>query len=92
MGAIAVGVSQSIWRLAFAFGLVRFTSVYRADAILQIIMSGLFILKLAGNTYLSPLTPRWRTARDYIPVATAMSIGLGIAVGNLMCSRWLLPI
>ena len=87
MGTIAIGVTQSIWRLGFAFGLIRFTSVYRADAVLQIIMSGLFILKLAGNSYLSPLTPRWRTIRDYIPVATAISIGLGIAIGNLMCSE-----
>ncbi|KAF8605035.1 hypothetical protein BDV93DRAFT_521918 [Ceratobasidium sp. AG-I] len=88
MGTIAVGVTQSIWRLGFSFGLVRFTSVYRADAILQIVMSGLFILKLVGNSYLSPLTPRWRTFRDYIPVATAMSIGLGIAIGNLLCMRF----
>lgn len=88
VGTVAIGVTQSIWRLGFAFGLIRFTSVYRADAILQIVMSGLFILKLVGNSYLSPLTPRWRTVRDYIPVATAMSIGLGIAIGNLLCMRF----
>lgn len=86
MGTIAVGVTQAIWRLGFSFGLLRFTGVYRADAILQLVMSALFLLKLGGNSYISPLMPRWRTVRDYLPVATAISFGLGIAIGNLLCS------
>jgi hypothetical protein len=88
LGTISIAVTQAIWRLGFAFGLVRFAGVFRADAIIQIIMSGLFLLKLAGNTYISPLTPRWRTVRDYLPVATAISIGLGIAIGNLVCGMY----
>ncbi|QRW05008.1 hypothetical protein RhiLY_04007 [Ceratobasidium sp. AG-Ba] len=88
MGAIAVGVTQAIWRLGFTFGFTRFTTVYRADAIMEIALSGCFLLKLAGNIYVSPLTPRWRTVRDYLPVVTSISIGLGIAVGNLMCMRF----
>ncbi|CAE6453959.1 unnamed protein product [Rhizoctonia solani] len=88
MGAIAIGVTQAIWRLGFAFGLIRFTSVYQADAIMQIVMSGLFLLKLAGNSYISPLMPRWKTVRDYLPIVTAISVGLGVAVGNLLCMRF----
>ncbi|QRV90918.1 hypothetical protein RhiJN_18936 [Ceratobasidium sp. AG-Ba] len=88
MGAIAVGVTQAIWRLGFTFGFIRFTTVYRADAIMEIALSGCFLFKLAGNIYVSPLTPRWRTVRDYLPVVTSVSIGLGIAVGNLMCMRF----
>ncbi|CAE6524382.1 unnamed protein product [Rhizoctonia solani] len=88
MGTITIGVTQAIWRLAFAFGLIRFTSVYQADAIMQIVMSGLFLLKLAGNSYISPLMPRWKTIRDYLPVVTAISIGLGVAVGNMICMRF----
>ncbi|CCO26717.1 hypothetical protein BN14_00748 [Rhizoctonia solani AG-1 IB] len=88
LGAITIGVTQAIWRLGFAFGMIRFTSVYQVDAIMQIIMSGLFLFKLAGNSYISPLMPRWKTARDYLPVVAAISIGLGVAVGNLMCMRF----
>ncbi|CAE6429397.1 unnamed protein product [Rhizoctonia solani] len=88
LGAITIGVTQAIWRLGFAFGLIRFTSVYQVDAIMQIIMSGLFLLKLAGNSYISPLMPRWKTVRDYFPVVAAISMGLGVAVGNLMCMRF----
>ncbi|KAG8744686.1 hypothetical protein FRC10_009600 [Ceratobasidium sp. 414] len=88
MGTIAIGVTQAIWRLGFTFGFMKFTTVYQADAILEIVLSGYFLLKLAGNVYLSPLTPRWRTVRDYLPVATAISIGLGIAIGNLLCMRF----
>ncbi|KAG8716009.1 hypothetical protein FRC11_011265 [Ceratobasidium sp. 423] len=88
MGTITIGVTQAIWRLGFAFGLIRFTSVYQADAIIQIAMSGLFLLKLAGNSYISPLMPRWKTIRDYLPVMVAISVGLGIAVGNLLCMRF----
>ncbi|KAJ1311643.1 hypothetical protein OPQ81_010119 [Rhizoctonia solani] len=88
MSTIMIGVTQAIWRLGFAFGLIRFTSVYRADAIIQIVMSGIFLLKLAGNSYISPLMPRWKTVRDYLPVATSISIGAGVAIGNLMCMRF----
>ncbi|KAG9096128.1 hypothetical protein FRC06_008996 [Ceratobasidium sp. 370] len=88
MGTIAIGVTQAIWRLGFTFGFTKFTTVYHADAITEIILSCCFLLKLGGNVYLSPLTPRWRTVRDYLPVVTAISIGLGIAVGNLLCMRF----
>ncbi|KAF8680247.1 hypothetical protein RHS04_04624 [Rhizoctonia solani] len=88
LGAITIGVTQAIWRLGFAFGLIRFTSVYRVDAIMQIIMSALFLLKLVGNSYISPLMPRWKTIRDYLPVVAAISIGLGVGIGNLMCMRF----
>ncbi|CUA77498.1 ABC transporter C family member 12 [Rhizoctonia solani] len=85
IGTIVVGVTQAIWRLGFAFGLVRFTSVYQIDTVIQITMSALFLLKLAGNSYISPLMPLWKTVRDYLPVVAAISVGLGIAIGNLMC-------
>lgn len=88
MGTIAIGVTQAIWRLGFAFGLTRFSGVYRADAIMQIVMSALFLLKIAGNSYISPLMPRWRTVRDYLPVVSAIWIGLGVAVGNIICMRF----
>ncbi|KAB5594326.1 hypothetical protein CTheo_2256 [Ceratobasidium theobromae] len=86
LGTLAIAVIQSIWRLGFTVGLVRFTAVYFADSILQIAMSALFILKLFGNSYTSPLMPRWRTIRDYLPMMTAILIGLGIAIGNILCS------
>ncbi|KAH7345194.1 hypothetical protein B0J17DRAFT_712801 [Rhizoctonia solani] len=35
-----------------------------------------------------PLIPRWRTVRDYLPVVAAISIGIGVAVGNLLCMRF----
>ncbi|CAE7071387.1 unnamed protein product [Rhizoctonia solani] len=88
IGTITIGVTQAIWRLGFAFGLIRFTSVYQADAVIQIIMSALLLLKLAGNSYISPLMPRWKSVRDYLPVVAAISVGLGIAIGNLICMRF----
>ncbi|KAL5641457.1 hypothetical protein ACGC1H_001817 [Rhizoctonia solani] len=85
VGTIVIGVTQAIWRLGFAFGLVRFTSVYQIDSVTQIVVSVLFILKLAGNSYISPLLPRWKIIRDYLPVVVGISVGLGVAIGNLVC-------
>ncbi|KEP54269.1 putative transmembrane protein [Rhizoctonia solani 123E] len=85
VGTIVIGVTQAIWRLGFAFGLVRFTSVYQIDSVIQIVVSSLFILKLAGNSYISHLTPRWKIVQDYLPIVAAISLGLGIAIGNLVC-------
>ena len=81
--AVAVLVLQILWRLANA--LKNYGPVYVTEAGIEIGLSAAFILKLVVNTFLSPLAPRWHTLRDYSPVILALLLGMGVAIGNLVC-------
>ena len=82
---IAITVLQAIWRIAPH--LRRYGPVYNIDGTLQIVVSSLYILKLLANTYLSPLTPRWKTLRDYSPMFLSLAISMGLGIGNILCCK-----
>ncbi|EJD04174.1 uncharacterized protein FOMMEDRAFT_106670 [Fomitiporia mediterranea MF3/22] len=83
---VSVLVLQILWRLVHAFEI--FGPVYITEAGIEIGLSAVFIVKLLINTYICPLLPRWHTLRDYSPVILAISIGMGVAIGNLLCFKF----
>ena len=80
---IAVAVLQALWRLVNAFRMIG--PVYITESGIEIGLSAVFIVKIIANTLMSPLRPRWHTFRDYSPVILSLLIGMGIAIGNLLC-------
>lgn len=82
---VAVLVLQLLWRLISKFH--TFGPIYFVEEGLQIALSTVFILKLFANAIMSPLTPRWKTLRDYSPMVLAILLGLGVAIGNIACCR-----
>ncbi|CAG7847717.1 SubName: Full=Uncharacterized protein {ECO:0000313/EMBL:CCA67875.1} [Serendipita indica DSM 11827] len=79
---IAVAVLGIIWRIGGrAAGLV-----YKADHLLEAILALAFLGKVCLNVFLSPLTPRWKTARNYLPVIYALSTRLGIVITSEFCA------
>ena len=85
-GIIAVAVLGIIWRL----GGKATGSIYKADYLLQAVLALAFLGKICLNVFLSPLTPRWKTARDYLPVITALSSRLGIVLASEFCGSFIL--
>lgn len=83
---LSVTVLQILWRLVDAFRI--FGPIYVTEAGIEIGLSVAFISKLAFNSFISPLTPRWHTLRDYSAVISAISIGMGVAIGNLLCCEY----
>jgi hypothetical protein len=82
----AIAILQIFWRLAANPA----NGVYRADGIMQIVLSVAFFVKLWLNVWLSPLTPRWKRFRNYAPVTISIFINLTIAILNLiLCEFWI---
>ncbi|KAG8836535.1 hypothetical protein FRC18_011212 [Serendipita sp. 400] len=82
-GIVGVAVLSIIWRVnGTASG-----GIYRADSLLQGILSLVFLGKILLNTYLSPLTPRWKTVRDYAPVVVSLFLRFGIVITNEFCGE-----
>ena len=86
-GAIfAVAILQVMWRLFLNPG----NRVYRAGGILEVFLSVAFLVKLWLNVQSSPLTPRWKTFRNYAPVTVSIFINLSISILNLIICKSLL--
>ena len=83
---IAVPVLQGLWRLVDSLN--KFGPVYYTEGGIEIVLSAVFILKLLANTFMSPLTPRWKTLRDYLPPILALGIGMGVGIGNILCRTY----
>ena len=82
-GAIfTVAILQVMWRLFFNPS----NGVYLAGGILEVFIAVGFLVKLWLNVRSSPLTPGWKTFRNYAPVTVSIFIDLVIAILNLtMC-------
>ena len=82
-GAIfTVAILQVMWRLVMNPA----NSVYLAAGVMEVLLSVAFLVKLLFNVRLSPLTPAWKTFRNYAPVTISIFINLTIAILNLiMC-------
>ena len=89
LAVFLVPLLQILWRTVG--GLSKIGPVYEADSALEVSLSALFIIKLSANVWFSPLTPRWKTIRDYSPVIVALLIGLSVGVGNIIQCSSILP-
>jgi hypothetical protein len=77
-----VAILQVMWRLFFNPA----NGVYRAGGVMEVLLSVAFLVKLWLNVRSSPLTPGWKTFRNYAPVTISILINLVIAILNLtMC-------
>lgn len=85
---LSIPVLQILWRLVNMFNM--FGPIYVVESSIEIGLSAVFIMKLVINTFMSPLSPRLYTLRDYSPVILAISIGMGLAIGNLLCCKCLI--
>lgn len=85
--SIAILALQIIWRIAER----RYATVYMVESTIEIVASGLFILKILLNVFLSPLVPWWRPLRSYSAPLLALLINAGVGIGNLIMCR-LLPV
>lgn len=83
---LSVPVLQGLWRLVNAFD--KFGPIYYVEGGIEIVLSAIFIMKLFANTFMSPLVPRWKTLRDYIPPIMALLIGMGVGIGNILCCEY----
>ncbi|PVG04628.1 hypothetical protein CPB86DRAFT_720926 [Serendipita vermifera] len=81
-GTIAVAVLEVIWRVSSRPP----SGVYMADGILQGILAAAFLGKTFLNAYLSPLRPKWKTFRNYLPIILALSLRLGIVLASEFCT------
>jgi hypothetical protein len=84
-GTISVAVLEVIWRVSAR----PRSRVYMADGIIQGILAAAFLGKTFLNAYLSPLRPKWKTFRNYLPVILALSLRLGIVLASEFCSEYL---
>ena len=83
-GAIfAVAILQVMWRLVVNPA----NGVYRAAGIMEVLLSVTFLVKLLLNVRVSPLTPGWKTFRNYAPVTISIFINLTIAILNLIICK-----
>ncbi|KAJ7103275.1 hypothetical protein B0H15DRAFT_204577 [Mycena belliarum] len=80
---IAIPILQIIWRIATGL-----SSVYLAEATIQIAVSALLIAKLLLNLHLSTVSPWWRPFTPYIVPILALMISTGIGTGNLLIFKF----
>ncbi|KAF8641155.1 hypothetical protein AX17_000790 [Amanita inopinata Kibby_2008] len=59
-------------------------SLYVSDAIIQVFLSTIYVLKLLLNVSLSRRCLRWRVMRDYVAPASALLLSAALGVGNLV--------
>lgn len=82
---VAITVLEMFWRITKSAG----GRIYLADGIVEGVLCVAFLGKLFLNTYLSPLMPRWKTARDYSPVIIALLTRLAILLTSAFCSKFI---
>ncbi|KAJ6575378.1 hypothetical protein B0H19DRAFT_1254936 [Mycena capillaripes] len=80
---ISIPILQIIWRIATGF-----STVYIAEATIQIAVSVLLIAKLMLNLFLSTVSPWWRPFTPYIIPIIALMISTGIGTGNLLLFKF----
>lgn len=76
-----MSILQVIWRVSSNSG---FGTVYGAESAMEIIVSAVLLMKLILNVSITTITPRYNALRDYSAVIAALSINLGIGIGNVV--------
>ncbi|TFY77454.1 hypothetical protein EWM64_g6558 [Hericium alpestre] len=79
--SIAVTVLQVVWRTVQMFN--HSGSVFEAESAMEIIMSGILIIKLLLNTLIAETPSRLTTFLHYLPIFFALAINLGVGIGSL---------
>lgn len=80
--SLTVPLLQMVWRLMP--GQRRYCSIYVAESTIQTTVTAVFILKFVLNIYISPLDYWWYAFREYFIPITALFIGTGLGIGNLI--------
>jgi hypothetical protein len=70
-------------------GQSKYCSIYVAESTIQTFVTAVFILKFVLNIYTSPLDYWWYAFRNYLVPITALVIGAGLGVGNLILCKLL---
>ena len=78
---IGITVLQMLWRLIARFSV--FGKIYKADSIMEVAVSGLLILKLLGNAYISSMRPRWKIVLNYLPIIFSLFFSLAVGIGDI---------
>lgn len=79
---VAVAVLGVIWRVtANPKGVI-----YMTNGVIEGVLSISFLGKVLLNAWLSPLTPQWKTIRNYSPLIFALATRLGIILTSEFCS------
>ncbi|KAG6846014.1 hypothetical protein H0H87_011062 [Tephrocybe sp. NHM501043] len=80
--SVTLSALQVVWRISSLDA--RSTTIYITEAIIQIVVSALFILKILLNIFVSPVTPWWRSVQSNVAPLLALCISAGLGVGNLL--------
>ncbi|KAG6911857.1 hypothetical protein DXG01_000104 [Tephrocybe rancida] len=79
--SVALSALQIVWRIS-SFN-VMFT-IYITEAIMEIVVSALFILKILLNMFISRGTPWWWSLQSNLTPLIALGISTGLGLGNLL--------
>ncbi|THU91752.1 hypothetical protein K435DRAFT_780546, partial [Dendrothele bispora CBS 962.96] len=82
LASISVPILQIIWRI------INSNTIYTVESTIEIVVTGLFLLKVLLNIFLSPLAPWWKPFKFYLIPIVALLLNLGLAIGNLVCIRF----
>jgi hypothetical protein len=82
----AIPILQVVWRVDGTFS--NFNPLYDTESSMEIVASALFICKLLLNISISPLVPRWKVLRRYLPLILALAFSTTVAVGNVICCAY----
>lgn len=85
--SLTVPLLQMVWRLMP--GQRKYSSIYVAESTIQTSVMAAFILKFVLNIYTSPLDHWWYAFRNYLVPITALVIGTGLGIGNLILCKLL---
>lgn len=92
LAALAITALQVAFRVYTP--LQKISPLYEAEGALESCVSGILMLKIFLNTYLTSLdtfgtVSRARVLLRYLPVLLALLMSLGIAVGNVIQCTWI---
>jgi len=82
LASLSVPILQIIWRI------IDSDVIYMVESTIEIIVTGLFLLKVFLNIFLSPLTPWWKPFKFYFVPVAALLLNLALAIGNLVSIRF----
>ncbi|KAF5375116.1 hypothetical protein D9758_000144 [Tetrapyrgos nigripes] len=82
LASVSIPVLQIIWRI------INSDTIYVVESTIEVIVTGLFLLKVFLNIFLSPLTPWWKPFRFYMIPILALLFNLALSIGNLLSDRF----
>lgn len=80
---LSMSILQIIWRVSSNSDQNGFGTVYGAESAMEIIASAVLLMKLILNVSITSVAPRYNALWDYSAVIVALSINLGVGIGNV---------